>query len=89
MAKSRGVGVHSNAKLLNGDASKKKANFRSVEVPSSNGVDVEIPMSSVHEFKERLGNTIYGYILGKRVVYGLLRIMQRTLGLSMAFTKQC
>ncbi|GKB90306.1 polyadenylate-binding protein 2-like protein [Tanacetum coccineum] len=49
----------------------KKVNFRKVEEDVASNVDYEstIPMSSVVKVNERLSNTIYGYFIGKRVVF--------------------
>ncbi|GKB90771.1 hypothetical protein Tco_0963043 [Tanacetum coccineum] len=65
------------AKLLKTGSITKKVNFRAVEVPSCEGADATIPMSSVLEVNERLGNTVYGYFLGKRVAFHQLEIWKR------------
>ncbi|XP_071697485.1 uncharacterized protein [Rutidosis leptorrhynchoides] len=63
------IGPH----LLCKDA--KKVNFRYVEPVKDleDGIDVEIPLSYVLEAKKRYNNTLYGYFLGKRIAYPVVR----------------
>ncbi|XP_071713634.1 uncharacterized protein [Rutidosis leptorrhynchoides] len=37
------------------------------------GVDIELPISSVMEACDRYSNTLYGYFIGKRVVYPVVK----------------
>ncbi|GKE40733.1 ribonuclease H-like domain, reverse transcriptase, RNA-dependent DNA polymerase, partial [Tanacetum coccineum] len=63
----------------------KKVNFRKVEEDVASNVDYEpmIPMSSVVKVNERLSNTIYGYFIGKRVVFPILENYEKTMFLKM------
>ncbi|GJR83017.1 LURP-one-related 5-like protein [Tanacetum coccineum] len=77
------------AMVLTADANPHIVNFHALEVPSTDGADVAIPMSSALEINQRLENTVGGYFLGKRVAhpvvanyvknawkqYGLVKIM--------------
>ncbi|GKB70061.1 hypothetical protein Tco_0931473 [Tanacetum coccineum] len=44
-----------------------------VQVLSCEGADAAIPMSLVLEVDEQLGNTVYGYYLGKQVAYPVVK----------------
>ncbi|GKB24278.1 hypothetical protein Tco_0863679 [Tanacetum coccineum] len=54
------------AKLLSTGSITKKVNFCALKVPSCEGADATIRMSSLLEVNERLGNTVYGYLLGNQ-----------------------
>ncbi|XP_071699756.1 uncharacterized protein [Rutidosis leptorrhynchoides] len=73
----QGSMIGSFAEALNGNSQKsnKKVNFRFIE-PLSNkeeDIDVELPISSVLEVNERYSNTLYGYFLGKRIAYPVVK----------------
>ncbi|XP_071714513.1 uncharacterized protein [Rutidosis leptorrhynchoides] len=70
-----GANQVSYAKILGGSQDAKKVNFRYVEPVKDleDGIDVEIPLSSVLEAKKRYNNTLYGYFLGKRIAYPVVR----------------
>ncbi|GJX91578.1 hypothetical protein Tco_0344904 [Tanacetum coccineum] len=40
--------------------------------PGGNGIDVVVPMESIHTISERFSNTTYGFFLGKRVAYPIV-----------------
>ncbi|GKA83497.1 retrovirus-related pol polyprotein from transposon TNT 1-94 [Tanacetum coccineum] len=49
--------------------SRKKVNVRTLFTPEGNGIDVVVPVDSIHAISERLANTAYGFFLGKKVAY--------------------
>ncbi|GKC38133.1 hypothetical protein Tco_1050517 [Tanacetum coccineum] len=55
--------------LLNGESSRKSVNFRTLLASAGNGAYVTISMESVRVVHERLSNVVYGFFLGKHVVY--------------------
>ncbi|GKB22324.1 putative reverse transcriptase domain-containing protein [Tanacetum coccineum] len=57
------------AKLLTGELSRKYVNFHTMVAPTGNGANVAISMDSVRVVHEQLSNTVYEFVLGKRVVY--------------------
>ena len=66
---SNGTGPGSYAHRLNGDLSKKVANFRTLFAPNGNEADVAVSKELVLQVKERFENTVYGFFLDKRLVY--------------------
>ncbi|GJR32577.1 putative reverse transcriptase domain-containing protein [Tanacetum coccineum] len=44
--------------------SRKKVNVRTLFTPEGNGIDVVVPVDSIHAIGERLANTAYGFFLG-------------------------
>ncbi|GJZ03028.1 putative polygalacturonase, partial [Tanacetum coccineum] len=62
-------GPVSYAKLLNGEPSLKSFNFRTLLASARNGADVAISLESVRVVHKRLSDTVYGFVLGKRVAY--------------------
>lgn len=72
------------AKLFKGDTSRKGANFRPLPGPASNKVDVAVSRDSVHVVHERFSNTVYGFFLGKHVVYPVVEnYVKKILGVSL------
>ncbi|GJR38525.1 hypothetical protein Tco_1214209 [Tanacetum coccineum] len=47
----------------------KKFNFHTLFTPRGNGIDVVVPVKSIHAISERFANAAYGFFLGKRVAY--------------------
>lgn len=56
---------------LRSESSNVKANFRYMEVPTSNdeGIKFCMPVQVVNEVQTRFENTLYGYFIGKRLAY--------------------
>ncbi|XP_071699773.1 uncharacterized protein [Rutidosis leptorrhynchoides] len=53
----------------------KKVNFQLMDDTNtlSEGIDVELPLSSVMEAVDRYSNTLYGYFIGKRLAYPVVQ----------------
>ncbi|GJS14082.1 hypothetical protein Tco_0408554 [Tanacetum coccineum] len=60
------------ATLLKDDPSQKSINFHPLLAPAGNGTDVAISKESVCVVNKRLGNTVYGFFLGKHVAYSVV-----------------
>ncbi|GKB75171.1 retrotransposon protein, putative, ty1-copia subclass [Tanacetum coccineum] len=54
---------------ITGKPSGKKVNVRTLFTPGGNGIDVVVPVDSVHAISERSSNTAYGFFLGKKTAY--------------------
>ncbi|GKD96969.1 kinase-like domain, phloem protein 2-like protein [Tanacetum coccineum] len=54
---------------ITGKSSGKKVNVRTLFTPGGNGIDVVVPVDSIHAISERFANTAYGFFLGKKVAY--------------------
>ncbi|XP_071727851.1 uncharacterized protein [Rutidosis leptorrhynchoides] len=56
-------------------AGQKRVNFRLMEniTPTTEEVDVELPLSSVIEAVDRYSNMLYGYFVGKRLAYPVVK----------------
>ncbi|GJZ37874.1 hypothetical protein Tco_0584065 [Tanacetum coccineum] len=54
---------------ITGKPSGKKVNVRTLFTPGGNGIDVVVPVDSIHAISERFANTAYGFFLGKKVAY--------------------
>nr|GEU53737.1 RNA-directed DNA polymerase, eukaryota, reverse transcriptase zinc-binding domain protein [Tanacetum cinerariifolium] len=54
---------------VTGKPSRKSVNFRTLFTPTSNGVDVVVPVESIRAISEWFANTVYDFFLGKRVAY--------------------
>ncbi|XP_071687999.1 uncharacterized protein [Rutidosis leptorrhynchoides] len=52
---------------------KKKVNFRYIESEKHDGVDVVIPIESVLEASDRYKHTLYGYFLGQRLPFPVVK----------------
>ncbi|GKA36039.1 retrotransposon protein, putative, ty1-copia subclass [Tanacetum coccineum] len=50
----------------------KKVNVLTLFTPESNGIDVVVPVDSIHAISERFANTAYGFFLGKKVAYPIV-----------------
>ncbi|GJU67156.1 hypothetical protein Tco_1253415 [Tanacetum coccineum] len=62
------------ANLFNYDCVKTKVNFRSIEFGVGNvEADLIIPMASVQEVSDTFSNSLYGYFIGKRIAYPLVK----------------
>ncbi|GKA84397.1 hypothetical protein Tco_0805992 [Tanacetum coccineum] len=59
-------------RIINGAPSKKHINFRTLLAPASSGFDVAISLEPVRLVTERFSNSVFGYQLGKRVVYPIV-----------------
>ncbi|GKA89206.1 zinc knuckle CX2CX4HX4C containing protein [Tanacetum coccineum] len=57
------------ASILHEESSKNKVNFCTLVTDDTNSANVLIPMSSVLEVHARFENTLYGYFLGKKLVF--------------------
>ncbi|GJW67233.1 cytokinin dehydrogenase 3-like protein [Tanacetum coccineum] len=54
---------------ITGKPSGKKVNVHTLFTPGGNGIDVVVPVDSIHAISERFANTAYGYFMGKKVAY--------------------
>ncbi|GKA65526.1 zinc knuckle CX2CX4HX4C containing protein [Tanacetum coccineum] len=68
-AKSNGMGHVPYANLLNGEPIKKAVNFHTLIAPPGNGLMLPVSIKSVLEVNEHFENSVYGFFLGKKVVY--------------------
>ncbi|GKG37573.1 hypothetical protein Tco_0456796, partial [Tanacetum coccineum] len=57
---------------ITGKPSEKKVNIRTLFTPGGNGIDVVVPMDSIHAISDRFANTTYGFILGKKAAYPIV-----------------
>ncbi|GJX70367.1 retrotransposon protein, putative, ty1-copia subclass [Tanacetum coccineum] len=57
-----------------GELSKKAVNIRTLFTPGGNGIDVVVPVESIRAISERFVNTAYGFFLGKRVAYPVVKL---------------
>ncbi|GJZ23378.1 RNA-directed DNA polymerase, eukaryota [Tanacetum coccineum] len=62
---STSMGSQTDANLLKHDLCMEKFNFRTLEVPTCDGAEIAIHMSSDLEVNDRFENMMYGYFLGK------------------------
>ncbi|GKA34867.1 putative receptor-like protein kinase [Tanacetum coccineum] len=60
------------AKLVSGETSKKSVNFRTFITPVRDGADVVVLLESNRAISEWLANTVYGFLLEKRVAYPIV-----------------
>nr|GEZ73459.1 hypothetical protein [Tanacetum cinerariifolium] len=62
------------AKVVNPDRVKNKVNFRVLESEVDNvEVDFIVPMASMQEVNDRFTNSLYGYFIGKRIAFPLVK----------------
>ncbi|GKB20719.1 hypothetical protein Tco_0854642, partial [Tanacetum coccineum] len=54
---------------VTGKPSGKKLNIHTLFTPGGNGIDVVVPVESIHAISDRFANTTYGFFLGKKVAY--------------------
>ncbi|GJR42208.1 reverse transcriptase domain-containing protein [Tanacetum coccineum] len=54
---------------VTGKPSGKKLNIHTLFTPGVNGIDVVVPVESIHDISDRFANTTYGFFLGKKVAY--------------------
>nr|GEX55666.1 hypothetical protein [Tanacetum cinerariifolium] len=54
---------------ITGKPSGNKVSVRTLFTPGVNGIDVVVPMDSIHAISERFANTAYEFFLGKKVAY--------------------
>nr|GEX42998.1 hypothetical protein [Tanacetum cinerariifolium] len=52
-----------------GKPNRKKVNVRTLFTPGGNGIDVVVPVESIHAISARFDNTAYGFFFGKKVAY--------------------
>ncbi|GJW37765.1 retrotransposon protein, putative, ty1-copia subclass [Tanacetum coccineum] len=57
---------------VTGKPSGDKLNFCTLITPRGNGIDVVVPVESIHAISERFANTSYGFFLGKHVAYPIV-----------------
>nr|GEW20206.1 cysteine-rich RLK (receptor-like protein kinase) 8 [Tanacetum cinerariifolium] len=57
---------------VTGKPSRKRVNFRTLFTPTSNGIDVVVPVKSIRAISEWFTNTVYGFFLGKLVAYPIV-----------------
>ncbi|GJW40423.1 putative reverse transcriptase domain-containing protein [Tanacetum coccineum] len=50
---------------ITGKPSEKKVNVRTLYTPKGNGIDVVVPVDSIHAISECFANTTYGFFLGR------------------------
>ncbi|GJZ46106.1 zinc knuckle CX2CX4HX4C containing protein, partial [Tanacetum coccineum] len=75
-----GVKSSSYASIMNGEASSSKANFRFMKLNEIiEDANFLIPRSSIEEVNNRCAYTLYGYFIGKRVVFPVVQHFARTM----------
>ncbi|GKA41115.1 hypothetical protein Tco_0733708 [Tanacetum coccineum] len=50
----------------------KKLNIHTLFTPGGNRIDVVVPVESIRALSEQFANTVYGFFMGKRVVYPIV-----------------
>ncbi|GKA76111.1 putative ribonuclease H protein, partial [Tanacetum coccineum] len=76
---------HSFSSFLHEGSSRRKVNFCTLEWEKKDLADVLIPVSLVLEVQERFENMVYGYFLGKKVVFS---VVERKLNSSFKLSKE-
>ncbi|GJX56677.1 zinc knuckle CX2CX4HX4C containing protein [Tanacetum coccineum] len=69
----KGLEIVLNNSLLHEESNKNKVYFRTLETEITDLANVLIPMSSVLEVEARFANTLYGYFLGKKVAFLIVK----------------
>nr|GEU83346.1 calcium-dependent protein kinase 7 [Tanacetum cinerariifolium] len=70
------VGPNSTTLSQNGSAIKDEGE-KAANVPNGADYDFWLPLASVHEVKDRMKNSIYGYFIGKRLAFPVVKWIVR------------